>query len=228
MRVLIALARDADVPAGVAWLSAAEAARLATMRVPKRARDFRLGRWTARVALGAWGNGSSGADVEVVAAADGAPEAHASGRPLPCVVSISHAAGWGACAVARAGAALGCDVEAIEPRDAAFVEDFFTPGEREAFGAARDGDRDLLVALVWSAKESALKAMREGLRRDTRSVEVSVPEATDVGGWRPLRVRSADDGRAFDGWWRAEGPLVITVVSDPPPAPPRLVAAGDR
>ena len=219
--VLIALRRDADVPDGVAWLSRAEAERLAAMRVPKRARDFRLGRWTARVALEAWTRAAGGAELEIVAAPDGAPEARRAGVRLACALSISHAAGWGACAVAPAGAALGCDVEVVEARDPSFVDDYFTRGEREAIETAVE--RDLVVTLVWSAKESALKAMRDGLRRDTRSVEVSVPDAAAERGWRPLTVRSADDGRSFDGWWRTQGELVVTLVADPPPAVPREV-----
>jgi len=82
-------------------------------------------------------------------------------------------------------------------------------------------DRDLAVALVWLAKESALKALRQGLRLDTRSVEATLdPAAGDGEGWRPLGVRHGE--RRFAGWWRPVGGHVLTVATDPPCGPPAL------
>jgi len=74
------------------------------------------------------------------------------------------------------GRAIGCDLEIVEPRSDAFVEDFLTAAERSLVAGAPDEDaRHLLANLVWCGKESALKVLRTGLRRDTRSVEVSLP-----------------------------------------------------
>ena len=88
------------------------------------------------------------------------------------------------------GAELGCDLEIIEPRSDAFVADYFTTEEQALIARASAADRPRLLALLWSAKESALKALHEGLRLDTRCVIVSpFDESFDLNGWSPLRVR---------------------------------------
>lgn len=111
------------------------------------------------------------AAVEVRAAADGAPEVLVGSHPAPLLISLSHRAGHAVFLAAPAGAALGCELELVEPRNDAFVADYLTAPERAAVRAAAAADRPLLVALLWSAKESTLKALRTGLRLDTRWAE---------------------------------------------------------
>jgi 4'-phosphopantetheinyl transferase len=128
------------------------------------------------------------------------------------------------CAVAPSGLDLGCDLEVIEPRSEAFVEDYFTPGEQALVAQVCAKERSRLLALLWSAKESALKALREGLRLDTRSVVVSLREGTlNLNDWSPLQVRCAD-GRSFDGWWQQTHIIVRTLVANPPPDSPILLS----
>jgi 4'-phosphopantetheinyl transferase len=111
--------------------------------------------------------------------------------------------------VAERSAAIGCDVEIVEPRSDAFVRDYLTDRERRMVEAAGPA-RDLLANLVWSAKESALKVLGTGLRDDTRSVEVTVAEASPAElRWSPLEVRTAS-GALFPGWWRRSGPFLLT------------------
>jgi 4'-phosphopantetheinyl transferase len=86
------------------------------------------------------------------------------------------------------------------------------------FGA-EPAERRLLANLVWSAKESALKVLQAGLRRDTRSVEVDVVEATGQERWARLVVR-AEEGSVFPGWWRRYGDFVLTFAADGDPGPP--------
>jgi 4'-phosphopantetheinyl transferase len=68
--------------------------------------------------------------------------------------------------------------------------------------AAAAADRPLLVSLLWSVKESALKALRTGLRLGTRWVAVDPPAPADSGRWHALTVRhpplagSSPDGGA--------------------------------
>lgn len=117
--------------------------------------------------------------------------------------------------------ALGCDLELIEPRSAAFVRDYFTPAERAyVSGQPAGARRDLAANLVWSAKESALKVLRTGLRLDTREVDVTVGEpAPEAGGWARLRVTDRH-GAGLPGWWRTAGVFVLTVVAAAPTAAP--------
>lgn len=219
----------ADVPSHDAWLGDEERAALARMRVPKRASDFRLGRWTARQAL----ERAFGAHAwTVVAREDGSPEARAAGVPASVSLSISHADGTALAAVAPAAYALGCDVERIEPRAEAFVEEFFGDGERARLAAdAASGElgasRDALVTVVWSAKESALKASRVGLRADPRAVEVTLGVTPRADGFRPLELRH--EGRSLRGVWRVEGRFAVTLVAEPWVGPTvSLDDSGDR
>jgi 4'-phosphopantetheinyl transferase len=123
------------------------------------------------------------------------------------------------CLVGPPGTALGCDLELIEPRSDAFVGDFLTSAE-QALVAVTGAERDLVANLVWCGKESALKVLRTGLRRDTRSVEVSFPDEAKVDGWAPMSVRSVE-GTVFPGWWQRFGAFVLTLAATEPFAPPR-------
>jgi 4'-phosphopantetheinyl transferase len=216
---------EADVPAENDWLSASETVRLDSMRFAKRRADWRLGRWTAKRALAAYlsvsDHGRILTKIEIRAAPCGAPEVFLGGKPAAIPMALSHRAGRAACAVAPAGAALGCDLELIEERSYAFVADYFTAEEQVLVARAPAADRSRLVTLLWSAKESALKALGEGLRLDTRCVVVDpVFRTSDTGErWSPLRV-SYTGGQIFHGWWQPAGNLVRTVVAAPAPAPP--------
>ncbi len=203
-----------EVPEDNGWLSAGEAAVARGLRVPKRERDWLLGRWTAKQALASHLEEVPDLTrLEIRAAADGAPEAFLDGEPLPLTLSLSHTAGQALCTLLEGGA-LGCDLERVESRSEFFVEDYFTAAEQEQVAGAAEADLALYENLIWSAKESALKALRVGLRADTRSVEVSLPETDGIGGWRRLEVRQVASGAVFSGWWRRTDALVMTVVSD--------------
>jgi 4'-phosphopantetheinyl transferase len=210
-----------QLPYGEAWLTAGEQAVLARLHVAKRRNDWLLGRWTAKRALAAyWGGMNHLARLEIRAAEGGAPEALLDGRALPLTLSLSHGAGCGLCAVTAAGVALGCDLERIEARSRAFVADYFTDQEQRWIAAAPASDHANMVTLLWSAKESALKALREGLRLDTRSVAATLAGGGGRDGWYPLSVQHSDSGRMFRGWWRRNGGCVMTIVADPGPRPP--------
>jgi 4'-phosphopantetheinyl transferase len=216
-------ARLDELPGDEGWLTPAETAVLADLRFEKRRADWRLGRWVAKHAVAAHGAAAgrsfASSAVGILAAEDGAPEAQLDGSVAP-TVSISHAGGVGFAVAGRPGC-LGCDVEVLEARSDAFTSDYFTTEElafvRDAVGA----EASRRANLVWSAKESALKALREGLRLDTRAVEVSwaklsTPEVVaDDGRWHPLEVRAPDD-RTLIGWFRVSATHVWTVLADRP------------
>jgi 4'-phosphopantetheinyl transferase len=222
-----ATALEADLPFSSAWLGPREQELLATLKLPHRRRDWMLGRWAAKRAMRAAADGLAGfhdSELEILAAADGAPEAWITGRRAPATISLSHRNGLGVCLLAAHGVAAGCDVELVEPRAPVFAADWFTGEEQRRVAGAPPEQRDLMITLIWSAKESVLKAMRHGLRRDPRDVEVSLklsdPEYAN-GGWRPLATSGS--GCQFTGWWRLEDRLVMTAVMDPAHCPPALV-----
>jgi len=214
---------EADVPAENAWLSAGEIARLNGMRFAKRRNDWRLGRWTAKRALASYLNLPARPGVlnriEIRPASSGAPEGFLADKPAALTVSLSHGAGRAFCAVAPAGLELGCDLEVIEPRSEAFLSDYFTAEEQALVARAPATDRARLSTLLWSGKESALKALHTGLRLDTRNVIVSPDDASFANnGWSRLQVRYG--GRIFHGWWQHIDNIMRTVVANSLPDSP--------
>jgi 4'-phosphopantetheinyl transferase len=213
-----------DVPRQDDWLTPGEEATLAKLKFPKRRADWRLGRWTAKCALRnrfAAMLGTRCHDViEIRAAASGAPVVFIHDEPAPIAISISHSNGVGLCVVSDCKIDVGCDAELVEPRSSAFVTDFFSAEERHAIEQAQPGARPLLTTLMWSAKESVLKVLREGLRRDTRSIAVDVDFENGENGddnWNRFTARCANGAQSFEGWWRSADRHVYTVAAGRPP-----------
>ena len=232
---------EADLPPENDWLSASEMLRLDGMRFAKRHADWRLGRWTAKRALAAYLNLPSHPrglmDIEIRPALSGAPEVFIANQPAELAISLSHRAGVAACAVTLPRSELGCDLEIVEPRSDAFIADYFVTEEHELIERTSVAERSLLVALLWSGKESALKALRAGLRLDTRSVIVrpvlrqsdgngcaqdsalDVPASSGPKSWQTLQV-VYEGGQIFHGWWQNTGDLLRTMVASPRPTAP--------
>ena len=178
---------EANVPTADDWLSPNEQALLNAMRFAQRRSDWRLGRWTAKNALALYflylklpADSQVLASIEIRPASTGAPEAYFGNQPAAATISLSHRAGVAACAITMPGVELGCDLETVEPRSDAFVADYFTTAEQSFIAQASVADRPRVLAMLWSAKESALKALHEGLRLDTRSVSVSPDERYSI------------------------------------------------
>lgn len=233
---------EEDVPSDDCWLSPGEAVRLQKLRFAKRRTDWRLGRWTAKCAVVSYLDLPDDircfSDIEIRAAASGAPEVHAGNKLLDVIISISHRAHAGACAISGSDMMLGCDLELVERRSPAFVSDYFSVAEQALVARTKPAAQAVLTTLLWSAKESALKLLRTGLRQDTLCVEVTPPGViteqgeVDTGcggeadiaqfnasGWHPLQVRY-HSGQIYEGWWQHTGGLVRTLLSSPATAPP--------
>ena len=214
-----------ELPTDLDWLSSEEHRHLARLRVEKRRHDWLLGRWTAKSALLQspyfLGSGTAPEDLTVWQAADGAPEALFRGRALPLTLSISHRSGRGLCVLAPEALLVGCDLETVEARSPAFLQDYFTPDEQAALRAAPANDRDRIATLFWGAKESALKALRLGLRADTRRIRVELPAESGADEkWCNLVVRDRESDRGFGGWFRMLKGLTLVVVTSPPSEAP--------
>jgi len=215
---------ETDVTSDRVWLSDREALWLNGLHFPKRRADWRLGRWTAKRAVAAYLNLPSHlqalARIEIRPAPSGAPEAFFENQPAGVSLSLSHRSGRALAAVACSGAKLGCDLEVIEARSNAFITDYLTAEEQGLIARASAADKAWLTTLFWSSKESALKALHDGLRLDTRSVIVSLEASSpDLDSWSPLCVRHVG-GQAFQGWWQRGNRVLRTLVADPVPALP--------
>ena len=223
-----------------AWLGAQETARLAGLTLSKRRRDWLLGRWTAKRLLQSVLAEEEQAPLPLTSIAidndpDGAPfAARAEGDHLwrlPVSLSISHSHGVALCAAAdlrwTPSVTVGADIEFVEPRARSFVHDFFAPEEIELLarvegedGEQKSGflekpdfywtDYDGLATAIWSGKEAALKALRTGLRVDTRAVICLIEPPLHMNNdWTPFAIRFAERPAlaaareaAWSGWWR--------------------------
>lgn len=214
MTVRWLLLDDSSLPGEFDWLEPDERKVLAGLKLEKRRQEWTLGRYAAKTLVASFVGSDALQGVRIVAAGDGAPEAYAEGARVDVSLSISHRSGVAAC-VLSPNASVGCDLEAVEPRTSRFVADFFTAHEAGLVEHSADEQRDLRVALTWSAKESTLKVLRVGLRRDTRCVEVDLRGIEGAGaGWHPFTTVVSPENQTLHGWWRREGDLVLTIAGD--------------
>jgi 4'-phosphopantetheinyl transferase len=168
----------ATAPDGL--LAEAEQAHVATLRVKKRRRDWLLGRWTAKHLLQTYLHETTGRRLPLDALvirqeADGAP---ALVPLLPdheyLSLSISHSGDRAFCAVTGApgvrvaAGRVGADVETVRPGLDEMARQFFTQEELAWLADAPAALHDTALVGIWSAKEAVLKALRLGLRADTR------------------------------------------------------------
>ncbi|MBP6017199.1 MAG: 4'-phosphopantetheinyl transferase superfamily protein [Candidatus Promineofilum sp.] len=195
------------------------------LRSEKRRRDWLLGRRTAKQLIAGllherFDRHLSLGEIMVRPHPDGWPmvELPALDGPAAVTLSISHSHDWAFCvAVEGQNRPLGADIEANERRSAAFAEEYFAPLEIQFLAAAPAEQRDMLTNVIWSGKESALKAIRRGLAEDTRLVScLPHPLGHAQPSWLPMRVIWNDCETArpqLTGYWRPYGDFVLTLAA---------------
>jgi len=203
------------------FLSPSELQKFSAFRFPKRRNEWLLGRWTAKAlvhSIPAYQHYSLD-QIEIRNALEGAPFVQLPGRAAPAeCLTISHTEKFAVCALATGlDVHVGTDLEKIEARTETFSLDYFTPAERRLVEEYPAETRALVVTLIWSAKESMLKALGVGLRRDTRSVEVHglegrLPGGDGHGKWQKIQVGEQPDSRRnWAAWWQRRGSFVLTL-----------------
>ncbi len=216
---------DVATPPG-AWLSAAEQAEYAKLRVEKRRQDWLAGRWTAKRLIQAARTEAGQLPLEAIQlspTAGRAPQACWPGCPHPWPLSISHTDGNAVAALAdEPGAPLGVDLERVEARPTAFTCDYFTPLEQASLAGELDAQTELVTA-IWCAKEAALKALGVGLTVDTRAVSIWLGRSQATWeGWRRFEVDAVGNrlpqelvhaAETLHGWWRRQGPYALAIVT---------------
>lgn len=231
-----------EAPPGL--LSEEEAAFFRQFTVRKRRQDWLLGRWTAKLLLQEMMRLEQGQimaldQIVILPGDDGAPQATLNGSNVDpsasFTISISHSNGRSLCAaVALPEWPLGVDIERIEPRAANFAANFFTVRERQQLEQSDGQQRETLITAIWSGKEAALKAVRQGLRSDTRSLSCLFEEAHAAVGrqlppdpgapafstprierWLPFGISwepKAEHGPPhLQGWWMVDDGFVLTM-----------------
>jgi 4'-phosphopantetheinyl transferase len=202
-------------------LSPFELQKYAAFRFPKRRDEWLLGRWTAKAlahSLPAYRHYSL-AQIEIRNALQGSPYIQLPGRATPAeCLTISHSGNLALCALSTSlELQIGADLERIEARTETFILDYFTPTERQLVDRASAETRAELVTLIWSIKESMLKALGTGLHRDTRSVEVlgldgGQPSGDGHSKWQSLQIGEQPAGeRVWAAWWQHRPPFILTL-----------------
>jgi 4'-phosphopantetheinyl transferase len=177
----------------VAILSPVERERLEGMRFPKRREEWLQGRYAAkkllRSALTNQLAGIGDANLTIGNRDSGEPFVIVEGwGELAGSISISHRGGYAAAAwCPDPGCRVGIDLELVEGRHPAFLEDYYSFNEIEFARHLVPQEQDLWITMAWSAKESILKALGLGLRLDLRRIEVfPISFPVSDGKWQPL------------------------------------------
>jgi 4'-phosphopantetheinyl transferase len=233
------------VPDHDEWLAQSELSHLQRLHVAKRRDDWRLGRWTAKravaIVLQVPHDGRSLKEIAILADPSGAPRAYIGHESATVSISLSHRDGIAVCAISQSMIPLGCDLELIEARSDSFIADYFTEYEQTIIAQGRGDQRDQLVTTLWSAKESALKALQVGLRVDTGSVQIRLcrqdtkratlrkDDESDrlsllclPNEWHPLQAH-CQNAQVLYGWWSCSTSLVRTIVAIKAALPPSLL-----
>lgn len=213
------------------YLSPDELSVLGGLRFAKRRREWLNGRYAAKKLLQACdpktfaGNASQWS---IVYEPEGAPYfVHEKQGRLPACLSISHSGEWAFCALTfESNLQVGADVERVETRSRAFLDDYFTDEEKNWMSGSPEDLPGLWPTLAWSAKEAALKALRVGLRLDTRAVEIKRRPGEWTDDWESLNVTiKGQDKKDWQAYWRRCQSMVLTLamIGMKPGETPRLV-----
>lgn len=211
---------QAQVPGDLDWLHADEKELFGRFRFAKKQRDWLLGRWTAKQALLGYPqrpiDGIQLCDLAILPESGGAPVAYLGGNRLDLCISLSHSSGMGLCAIGTDKLKVGCDLEKVEPRSPALLADFFTEQEQETVRGKGTVQAPMFSNLIWSAKESALKTLRTGLRMDPRNVQVDIQPSGNPSTWNEFIVHIPVRDVQLYGRWQARSGFVLTIVFDHP------------
>ena len=202
-------------------LSPSELEKFSTFRFPKRRDEWLLGRWTAKALAHSLPTYQHYRleQIEILTTPQGAPYIQVPGKITPAdCLTISHSEHLALCALTPGSDLhVGADLEKIEPRTETFILDYFTPAECLIVEAYPVEIRAVVVTLIWSAKEAMLKALRVGLRWDTRMVEVrsmdGLPQPGDAKGeWQRIEIGELkSNNRAWSAWWQRHDQFVLTL-----------------
>ncbi|MCX7976737.1 MAG: 4'-phosphopantetheinyl transferase superfamily protein [Bellilinea sp.] len=208
------------------WLSVAEQDLVRGMRFPKRRSEWLSGRWAAKHLLLRYLphlTNKRMSDISIENHPDGYPLVWVDGEPLKGCLSISHRQNKAAAAyTTERDVFLGIDLEWIEERHPAFLQDYFTDHEIKWVQAATPDERAARTTLLWSAKEAALKALQLGLAVDTRMIEVHPRLEGDSLNWQILEYCGdlSKEGYHLMGWWQQRGDYMVTLTVQLPATEP--------
>ncbi len=190
------------------YLTATEIQSGRRYRHPERHRQWMLGRATAKYLLMQRATPldlsiQASNDFEILRNPNGWPQLQdRHGRNLPVSLTISHRDELAFSAVCRDNLGnLGADIEIIAPKNASMLEDFYTPEERNWIQSQASPHQALTATLIWSAKESILKAIKTGLMENTKIIRLIPNEDVSQPGNRWNQIQAVIRQQTIPVWW---------------------------
>jgi 4'-phosphopantetheinyl transferase len=210
------LVDSSRVPENNAWLSEEELQQLQSFRFEKRRKDWLLGRWTAKQLIQsvfAKENDLSSEQICIKNETSGAPYSMIKVEKLQASLSISHRGNLASTAICTdPNIMIGIDLEEIESKSRGFIEDYFTPAETEFVFALPQKQQAWAASLLWSGREAILKALKTGLRYDTREIVLQCPSFILKDEWEPIHIiKSPEKQDSTHLFWRKLENYLITL-----------------
>lgn len=201
------------------WLSLQEKERLTTLRFQKRRDEWLHGRWVAKHLLKRVHPSCEflpPSDILIVNRLDGSPFIRIQDQDVPGDLSISHRDLWaGAAFTPGEYFCIGIDMEKVEKREPSFYWDYFTEKEIDSAGRFPLSGEEYYT-LLWSAKESVVKALKTGLRIDVQKIEI-FPQRfdretfTNPYTWSSFSCRVSEMDGNWMGFWQMREDFIITL-----------------
>lgn len=205
-----------DVPGHLDWLHPSELDLYRTFRFEKRQKDWLLGRWTAKILLQeSYFPDKDLTDLLVLPGENRAPFVYSHGEQEDCIISISHSHQQAFCVTADGSFLVGCDLEKVEVRSKAFLNDYFSENERKLHaGIAGVLSEEAFYTLAWSAKEALMKATRLGMSLHPLKMELSDILFSEQDDWNTINLMDHRTEREFCGYWRLKNEFIYTVIGE--------------
>lgn len=198
------------------YLIPTELERYKSFKFEKRQREWLNGRLIAKSLLKKIFPEQPLSRMSIENELQGAPFYAIDQKRQPGSLSISHSGGVTCAAFCpNVMLSVGIDVEKVETRPTGFAQDYFTTREITFITDKTQADHQFWETLTWSIKESALKALKIGLRRDTREIEIGFDhdQAISGGEWIPAKVMDLKNPPTqWQGWWKVMDETVITII----------------
>jgi 4'-phosphopantetheinyl transferase len=217
MTIFGAIQHQEDVLIHQEWLHPLEIKYLNDLRFQKRKQDWLLGRWTSKKLLQqVLFQDFPMNEIEIRKGPNREPIVLFKSEPVFCRLSISHSHGQSFCVLSKEEMALGCDLEKVEIRSELFIRDYFTDLERTLFSTiySQFFNRDNFFTLLWSAKESVMKACLTGLSIPAKSIELVEIKGFKADSWSEISLQNLRDGSLFSGLCKLEEGFVWVVLTE--------------
>jgi phosphopantetheinyl transferase len=217
MTIFGAIQHQEDVLIHQEWLHPLEITYLNELRFEKRRQDWLLGRWTSKKLLQLVLFPDFPLNqIEIRKGPNREPMVFFRAEPVSCRLSISHSHGRSFCVLSKEERALGCDLEKVEIRSEGFIRDYFTDRERSLFDENYRGifDRDSYFTLLWSAKESVMKACLTGLSIPAKNIELKEIKGFKADIWSEISMKNLANNTLYRGSFKLADGFAWVVLAE--------------